>query len=290
MTGLGCSTEAVSKSHDSTAEAIEESGPPIARYDTEEDLFRTDCADRTQFGGDATHENRTCAASQELRTRISTAVYDPFVAQEVADGGRGGLLVHYPMPLTRRDQLFMLRKSGTYVPCDPPGSGQPAPCGVQNNEHIHWNLVAYHNHRGRLSERWTYASDWKPFTAFGSKAFEQVFQAALGRRALFVPGLGGAVHVVDLKHGREVRRLDPFGTNGLDASYHIVSPLTVDAEDNLYYNAVQADAQNRITRAVLVRFGANGSDRMVDYDALTPGAPAPIAAIASLAMPAFCRS
>ena len=42
----------------------------------------------------------------------------------------------------------MLRKAGTFVPCDPPGSGQPAPCGLGYNEHIQWTEVAYHNHNG----------------------------------------------------------------------------------------------------------------------------------------------
>ncbi|WP_394835728.1 hypothetical protein LVJ94_02215 [Pendulispora rubella] len=240
----------------------------------EEDSFRTHCSDRTQFGGDATHQNRTCVVGQDLKKTISSAVYDPFVAQEVAEQPNGGLLVHYPMPLTRRNQLFMSRKSGRFVPCDPPGSGQPAPCGLQNTEFIHWNMVGYDNDDGQLSERWTFTSDWKPFSVLGGRAFEQVFQSALGRRVLFVPGLGGTVHVLDPKHGRVLARLNPFGSD-VDPAYHIASPLTVDDDDNLYYNVLKADPDRRLTQALLVRIGANGRSRVVDYTALTPGAPAP---------------
>ncbi|HWL85021.1 MAG TPA: hypothetical protein VNO21_04430 [Polyangiaceae bacterium] len=252
----------------------EESQTGTQEITVSEDIFRPHCADRTQFGGDATHENATCVIGQRLENRISSAIYDPFVAQEVADSTFGGLLIHYPMPLTRGDQLFMLRKAGTFIPCDPPGSGQPAPCGLDNNDHIQWTQVAYHNRNGHLSERWSFVSDFKPFRAAGSHAFEQVFQAALAHRVVFVPGAGGTVHVVDERSGREIERLNPFGAD-VDGSYHIASPLTVDDEDNLYYNVVQTDATLHPTRALLVHLGAHGFHRMADYTALTAGAPLP---------------
>ncbi len=44
--------------------------------------------------------------------------YDPFTDQEKADGG-GGLLVHHQAPLLRRDDVFMMFKTGTCTPAAP---------------------------------------------------------------------------------------------------------------------------------------------------------------------------
>jgi len=236
------------------------------------------CSDRTQFGGNFMHDNSTCVVGQKLEARLSTATYDPFVQQEIAEAN-DSLFVHYQMPLTRADQLFMMRKTGTFVPCNPPGSGQPAPCGMKNVDHIQWTEVGYRNDDGRLTEQWTYTSDWKPFPSpqVRNVTFQQVFQPALGSHALYVPGAGGTVHVVDLEHGKEIDRFNPFGADDApaDVSYYDVSPFTVDSSDNLYYNVVQLDSKGAIQKGLLVRIGADRQKRVVDYKTLTPGAPAP---------------
>src|SRR5258705_10938050 len=75
-----------------------------------------------QWGSSASHGGASCVRGQPLHTMLSEMVYDPFLAQEVADG-RGDLFVHYQAPLIDGDDLYMMAKKGTYTPCDTGSNG-----------------------------------------------------------------------------------------------------------------------------------------------------------------------
>src|SRR5262249_53592094 len=89
---------------------------------------RPNGCDWTQLGQSAAHNGQSCARGQRDLRLLTRMVVDPFAEQENAEAG--GIPVHYPVPLVDSDgNVFILHKGGTYVSCDPPGSGQPAPCG-----------------------------------------------------------------------------------------------------------------------------------------------------------------
>src|SRR5215510_10393208 len=57
-----------------------------------------ECDSWRQWGNSASHAGASCVRGQPLHTMLSEMIYDPFLAQEVADG-RGDLFVHYQAPL-----------------------------------------------------------------------------------------------------------------------------------------------------------------------------------------------
>jgi hypothetical protein len=149
----------------------------------------------TQWGHDASHDGAGCAAGQTLAAQRAHVVLDPFVDQAVAEfnvGNDGPLLTHFQVPLIDGDDVFVMRKAGTYPSCDPPGSGTPFPCGPDAIDRLVWTERAYRWRHGQLEERWSFASDWKP-PAVG---IEEMFQPALAGRYLYVPGAGGSVFKV----------------------------------------------------------------------------------------------
>src|SRR5262245_1799260 len=77
----------------------------------------------TQWSMNAMHTAQICGRGPSNPRLISRIVVDPFAAQEVAEVS--AIPVHYPVPLVDNDgNVFALKKGGTYVSCDPPGSGQ----------------------------------------------------------------------------------------------------------------------------------------------------------------------
>jgi hypothetical protein len=166
---------------------------------------------------------------------LASLTVDPFAEQEAADGGRGALLVHYQSPLLDGDDVFMTSKSGTYRSCDPPGSGRPAPCGSDAWNGMIWNVKRLSWEGGRLTERWTAASDWKPVPDAGALAsWEPVFHPVLARGAVWMPAAGGAVVQLDRQSGRALSRVSPLTGPGT----YVAGPLTADEAGNLYYTAM----------------------------------------------------
>src|SRR5262245_28155967 len=80
------------------------------------------CGDWLQWGADPTHQSHSCVIAQRPQRLLDDIVFDPFVAQELAEA-KGSLVIHYQSPLLDGDDLYMEVKSGTYLSCDPPGSG-----------------------------------------------------------------------------------------------------------------------------------------------------------------------
>src|SRR5436305_5669492 len=114
---------------------------------------RPDC-DWTQWGQNAAHNGQTCARGQRDLRMLARVVVDPFAEREAAESQFGGYIpVHLPTPLADGDgNVFVVRKGGDYVNCDPPRSGVPAPCGtsIGNIERQTWSVQALRWQRDRL--------------------------------------------------------------------------------------------------------------------------------------------
>jgi outer membrane protein assembly factor BamB len=230
------------------------------------------CGDWPQWGQSPTHQGQTCSRGQPATQLLDDIVYDPFVAAEAADGG--GLIVHYQSPLIAGDDLYMEQKSGSYIECDPPGSGTPAPCGPPATWQFEiWNEARYEiSKSGKLTQRWSFQSDWKPEPLFG---FEPVFHAALSGDLLYVPGAGGTVFKLDRKSGKTLARINPFGAT-VDPNIYVAGPISADAHGNIYYNALALAPlrpQANDGHGWLVKVSARGKVERVDYAALLPDAP-----------------
>jgi outer membrane protein assembly factor BamB len=228
----------------------------------------------TQWGGGPAHDGRSCVAGQRGLHIVAQLTVDPFAAQEVAENF-GALAVNYPAPLLDEDgNVFVLQKAGTYVSCNPPGSGQPAPCGfaTANIQQQVWTQRALKWRHGELVPQWTFTSDWKPLPG----TFDGLFQSAMTDDVLYVPGAGGTVFQVDKEDGTTQRRINPFGTT-IDPSTYITGGLTVDGSGNLYYNVVhiESTAPGGDAHSWLVKVPRHGGIQMVDYRTLIPSAPKP---------------
>jgi outer membrane protein assembly factor BamB len=231
------------------------------------------CFDWPQWGRSPDHEGNTCVRGQHTANILDDLVFDPFVAEEQADAG-GDLLTHFQTPLIDGDDVYIETKSGTYTPCNPPGSGTPAGCGAP----FTWATEIYNearyeiSERGKLSQRWSFASDWKPEPFFG---WEPVFHGALSGDSVYVPGAGGTLFKLDKASGRVRARINPFGTS-VDPSIYVAGPISVDNNGNLYYNALKLAATNpqfNPAQGWLVKIGRHGQSKMVDYATLVPDGP-----------------
>jgi hypothetical protein len=233
--------------------------------------------DWPQWGGNPAHQGASAATGQPLASMLADIVYDPFVEQEEAESG-GSLLVHYAVPLLDATGVFQAFKSGTYVSCQPPGSGLPAPCGPSAWDLQTWNIRKLGWKNGALSTEWTFASDWKPEPAGGAVAnWEPVFQPAIAGGFLYVPGLGGTVFKVSRATGTLVARIGPFG-EALDPGTYVAGGLAADASGNVFYNAVRLDRTNPWTSdalgAWLVKVAPDGTAAAAPFSSLVSGAPA----------------
>jgi hypothetical protein len=233
---------------------------------------RADC-DWTQWGQNAAHNGQLCVPGQRDLQLLARVVVDPFAEQEAAESSSGGYIpVHLPAPLVDGDgNVFALRKGGSYVNCDPPGSGQPAPCGnvPGNLERQTWSVQALRWQHGQLVPKWTFTSDWKPGKVTGK---ESLFQSAMSDDFIYVPGAGGTVFQLAKGSGRVVARINPFG-DIVDPVAFASGGLTLDARGTLYYNVVRSEGDDG--HGWLVRVTKGRTISMVDYRTLIPGAPDP---------------
>ena len=227
-----------------------------------------------QWGRDGAHDGQTCVVAQDAAREQAHVTIDPFVPQEQAETF-GSLLTHYQVPLSDgAGNVFVLAKTGTYVSCDPPGSGQPFPCGTAAWPSQVWTERALHWRRGQLAEKWTFLSDWKPAPV--PSGWEPMFQPALAGLFIYVPGAGGTVWQVSRRTGVARRRINPFG-DSVDPSIYVSGGITADARGNVYYNALKLDPANpwgADARGWLVKVTPAGGVQTVDYATLIPGAPA----------------
>jgi outer membrane protein assembly factor BamB len=225
--------------------------------------------DWPQWGRTPQHTGAVNVAGQHIKEILDDVVYDPFVDAEKADPfGAGHLHVHYQVPLTDGDDVYMEFKSGVYT-------------SLQTWETQIWNEKKLHREHGRLSEVWSFESDWKPvpFLSFatGNGPFvEPVFHAALVGDYVYLPAFGGSIAKVAKSDGHLVARIKPFGST-LDPDTYVTGPLTADAAGNVYYNALKLDHDNpwdvNPPASYLVKVSPNGSTRTATIASLTQGAP-----------------
>lgn len=126
----------------------------------------------------------------------------------------------------------------------------------------------------QLVPTWTFTSDWKPSRIFGQ---ESMFQSAMSKDFVYVPGAGGTVFQVAKNNGRVVRRINPFG-NTVDPAAFASGGLTLDAHGTLFYNVVKSEPTSNGLEdghGWLVRGTRDRKISMVDYRTLIPGAPRP---------------
>ncbi len=236
--------------------------------------------DWAQWGRTSLHTSSTSAPGQSPQAQLANITYDPFIAQEKAEDS-GELLAHYQVPLVDGNLVFMEFKTGTYVSCNPPGSGQPYPCGPDAWNNEIWNERAFTWKNGSLVELWNFQTDWKPEpnTDLGGQnqdglfGWEPVFHAALWGGFVFVPGAGGTIYKVNESDGSLVTQYKAFGKK-VDPNQFVSGPLTIDAVGDVYYNVISFDPTNPwsvdIRGAWLVKIKPNGVMQTASYATLAP--------------------
>lgn len=241
------------------------------------------CTGWTQWGQNATHGGNACAYVQPLKKVLAQVTFDPFVAQEQAENG-GDLVDHFPSPLLVDDSVYMLSLSGTYVPCDPPGSGQLADggtdCGNATRDQEIWNEKDFQWENGKLTEKWTFASDWKP-TPSSFDPWEAMFQAVVVGSDIYVPGANGTVYKLDRATGKKLARIDPFSGVSLAANQEIfvAGGLVAAPDGSVYYDALElddiTDPWDADATGWLVKISPDDTAKMATFDSLAVGAPKP---------------
>src|SRR5262249_7015834 len=249
-----------------------------------------------QWGSNPQHTGAVNVTAQGLVEKLADITYDPFVQQEKAENNvtiGNDLTVHEQVPITDGNDVYMVMKMGSYKSCAPVGAWQNGtPCGPNAWDTMSWCEVRYSWTGGSLAQQWSFQSDWKPepngtyngvsgFSSPGLVNWEPVFHPALANGFLYVPGAGGTVWKVDKDTGSSVSHIDPLsGVNGVVATNAYVSgPLTVDANGNVFYNAIQfADPsagnvwQSDVANSWLVEVSPDDTTRNVTYSSLVPGA------------------
>lgn len=214
-----------------------------------------------QWAGGPGHNGSLPVTGHRFAKQLANIVVDPFAENARAEAG-GALLVHYQTPLNDGRDVFMEVKSGTYT-------------GFRTWETQTWNVRKFQWEDGQLGERWTAESDWNPVPSGGPR-FEPVFHAALTRKFVYMAGAGGTILEVDRKSGAILRRLGQFDVS-IDPRTYVTSPITVDAQGNLYYNVLRVAASNPwssdVAGAWLVRVQPDGTATRASYASLVPDAP-----------------
>jgi Bacterial Ig-like domain (group 3) len=251
------------------------SGVAFAIFPISRTAFAQSSAAWPQWGQNPQHTGFLAVAGQALQGKLSDQIFDPFTKEEEAESS-GALLMHYQVPLVNGSNVFMEFKTGTYVPCDPPGSGEPFPCGPNDWNTEIWNETNLQWQNGQLVPVWTFASDWKPVpNDYRLGGWELLFQPVLSGQYIYVPGAGGTIYELNQTTGVLVSQINPFGTS-VDPTKFVVGPLTADASGNIYYNAMQVVTawpwDSDVVNAWIVKVGPDGSATTTTYASLLPGA------------------
>jgi hypothetical protein len=233
-------------------------------------------ADWPQWGQNPQHTGFLSVPGQSLQAKLSDQVFDPFTSQEMAESG-GGLLMHYQVPLVNGNDVYMMFKTGTYVPCNPPGSGKPFPCGPNDWDTEIWNETDLQWQNGQLVPVWNFATDWTPVpNDYALGGWEPLFQPALAGTYIYIPGGGGTIYQLDQTTGTVLQQINPFGSSE-DPTKFVSGGLTADSQGNIYYNVMQVVLawpwDSDVVDAWLVKVTPGGSTSAVTYTSLLPGAP-----------------
>lgn len=217
-----------------------------------------------QWAQNPRHGSNPAMAGQSLNQILANIVYDPLVPQEqYAEGGE--LVAHYQVPLVDGNDVYMEFKSGSY---------DSTTFASEN-----WGENKFTWQNGQLVLDWPAASDWKP-PGSSNDFWEPVFHAALGNGVLYLPGASGSVIELNKANGAAIQRFAPFGT---DPNTYESGPITVDANGNLYYNAIQVVTSNGfygndVSNSWVVKITPAGAISTAAYQTLTASqAPSPTA-------------
>lgn len=246
-----------------------------------------------QWGQDARHHGRVDVVGQKPARMLAQITLDPFLGKEIAEVSEAderSLLVHYQAPLVAGDDVYVQSKGGTFFPCDPPGSGEPAPCGVDAWSSVVWREEGWRWNGAALERAWLFSSDWKPPpNGAAVNGWEPVFHAALAGPYILVPAAGGAIWALDRSSGSAVKKLDPFDGEAADRTF-VAGPLTVGANGDVYYHALRLAPLPPKTGAAgepdtawdldiegawLVHLEPDGTPHKASFDDLVLGAPDP---------------
>lgn len=229
-----------------------------------------------QWGQNPQHTGFLPVAGQSLQAKLSDQIFDPFTAQEMAES-HGALLMHYQVPLVNGNNVYMMFKTGTYVPCVPPGSGQPFPCGPNDWNTEVWNETDLQWQNGQLVPVWNFATDWTPIpNDFKLGGWEPLFQPVLAQTYVYVPGAGGTIYQLDQASGVVLQQINPFGSTE-DPTKFVAGGLTADNQGNVYYNVMQvvlaSPWDSDVVDSWIVKVAATGGATTATYTSLLPGAP-----------------
>lgn len=232
----------------------------------------------TQWGMNPQHTGAVRVLGQTPARLLAEVVHDPW-SRMIQDEGGGDLFAHYSPALLSGRDVFLAFKAGSYVPCQPPGTGVPRPCGFDAWDTQTWGMKRLRWAGANLRERWAYESDWKPPPNAGALRWEPVFHGAISDRFVAMPAAGGDV-ILLRRNGRLRRRIQPFGAT-IDPNKYVAGPLVLDDRGNIYYNVLQLDpldpwsnrAGTDIPGAWLVKINRRGETSIVSYKNLVPNAP-----------------
>jgi hypothetical protein len=217
----------------------------------------------------AQHTGNTTVVGQTPSQTIVDIFYDPLVPQEQYWSG-GDLLVHYQTPLADGNDVYMVFKSGSFNP-------HSYATEVFSEKKLSWS-------GNQLLTSWTFTSDWVPPGSLNSCDFyrcelwEPVFHPALNGNYAYIPGGGGSLYKVNKSDGSVAKKISPFTSK---SNTFVVSPITVDATGNVYYNVLQLSAtggnlyDSDARDSWLVKVDTNDKATFVSYQTLTPNAPKP---------------
>lgn len=218
-----------------------------------------------QWAGDAQHNGSTGVFAQSLGRNLFNIVYDANVPEEQAAVG-GDLHVHYQVPLVDENgDVYMEFKSGRFDP-------ESGIFGTQN-----WSEKKLIVKNGRARVKWSFTTDWRPPGSLADY-FEPVFQPAIHGESIYLPGAGGTLLRINKNNGNLRSRINPFGA-AVDPTIFAISPITADADGNIYYNAVKLSAPdsaflpNDVVESWLIKASRRGDVTTVSYKALVPNAP-----------------
>jgi hypothetical protein len=249
-----------------------------------------------QWADNPQHQGMVSVAGQGLSQQLANITYDPFVAQEQAENlpiyGAAVLTAHYQSPLIDGNDVYMLQEGGMYTSCNPPGAWGMYPfpaCGPNAWNTKTWGEERFTWESGQLEPVWTYVSDWKPEpSGFGLYGWEPVFHTVDANSFIYVPGASGTVWKISKSDGSVTSHINPPFASVLSnpllfnpANTYVASPLSADANGNIYYNVIQlADPslgdpwfQNDVVAAWLVKVTSGDTATVVTYATLIPNAP-----------------
>lgn len=213
-----------------------------------------------QWGLNPQHTLFDPIAGQPLNQNLVNIIYDFNIDAEKADpNAQGDLLVHYQVPLVDGNDVFIESKDGTYSN------------STYSTQHWHQNKYTWQG--SNFVKVWTFNTDW---VAPGSSTlfWEPVYHAVLANGFLYDPGAGGTIFKINKTDGSVVKRINPFGST-IDPNTFTASPLSADANGNIYYNVIQV-TQNNLTgwlgddvvNSWLVKVSPTDTVTKVSYSAL----------------------